>query len=340
MSRVYMVKLVWRRWQSAVMCVAGVSALCFSAVAPVSADYAAKAEAEGFIVEMVEQHGFEAAELKRIFASAEKKDSILKAISRPAEKRLEWAGYRKIFLTEDRIKKGRAFMQQYQATLAAASDKYGVPAHIITAIIGVETRYGQHKGGYRVIDALSTLGFDYPPRSKFFRSELAQFLLLAREQGFDPLELSGSYAGAMGYGQFIPSSYRHYAVDFDGDGVANILTNPVDAIGSVANYFAKHKWKSNEPVAFRTQVEGAQYETLITKSLKPAHRLDELKAQKVDIPAEHDLSQKAKLLKLNGDKGEEFWVALHNFYVITRYNHSHLYALAVHQLANEINQAP
>lgn len=300
-----------------------------------NASYLAHPEASKFIDEMVQKHQFDKAKLESIFSAADKKQSILDAISRPAEKRLEWKGYRKIFLTKDRITKGVKFMREHQSVLARAEAELGVPAHIITAIIGVETRYGGNKGSYRVIDALSTLAFDYPPRSKFFRKELEQVFLLAKEQGFNELDLVGSYAGAMGYGQFIPSSYRHYAVDFDGDKVADILNNPVDAIGSVANYFAEHKWKSGEPVAFRTEIaEGT--ESLINKKLKPSHSLQDLKQAGVKIPDGYALEQDAKLQPLNGSEGLEHWVTLHNFYVITRYNHSHLYAMAVFQLANEL----
>lgn len=289
-----------------------------------------------FIDDMVTRHGFQREDLTRLFAEAEKKDSILEAISRPAEKRLEWAGYRKIFLTEDRIKRGKKFMERYRVSLEKAEQEFGVPAELITAIIGVETRYGNNKGNYRVVDALSTLAFDYPPRSKFFTKELEQVLLLAKEQGFTVTDLKGSYAGAMGYGQFIPSSYRHYAIDFDKDGVADILDNPVDAIGSVANYFVKHKWRSGEPVAFQTQVEGEAYQDFIRKKLKPVDSLADLSAAGVAIPERYKLDQQGKLLALKAAAGTEFWLTLHNFYVITRYNHSHLYAMAVFQLASEL----
>jgi len=310
--------------------------VCFSVVS--QADYSQNESTKTFMAEMIKKHQFDQKELLQIFTQAEKKDSILKAISRPAEKRLEWEGYRKIFLTKDRIKKGKAFLKANQSTLKRAEQKYGVPAHIITSIIGVETRYGQHKGNYRVVDALSTLAFDYPPRSKFFKSELEQALLLSKEQGFKPLELTGSYAGAMGYGQFIPSSYRHYAVDFDGDNVADILDNPIDAIGSVANYFAEHKWRSGQAVTFKLEASmvGGQHKKILHDKLKPVHTLGELKTAGLVIPEKYDLSIKAKLQVLEGGAGTEYWVTLHNFYVITRYNHSHLYAMAVYQLAEEL----
>lgn len=303
-------------------------------------NYSAHQKSAEFINEMVEKHQFDRTALQELFAQAEKKDSILEAIARPAEKRLQWKGYRKIFLTEDRIRKGRDFAKKYRQTLERAEQAYGVPPHIITAIIGVETRYGRHMGNYRVVDALATLAFDYPRRAKFFRKELEQMLLLAREQRFDALSLKGSYAGAMGFGQFIPSSYRAYAVDFDGDGVADILNNPVDAIGSVANYFAEHKWQAGQQVTFVTRVKGDTYTALINTRLRPENTLAELKAAGVHVSDQHSLSQPAKLQLLSGDKGDEYWVTLQNFYVITRYNHSHLYAMAVHQLSQELLDSP
>lgn len=307
---------------------------------PLSASYLEHPEAQSFIEYMHSEHGFARAELEPLFQGADKKQSILDAISRPAEKRLDWKAYRKIFLTEDRIKKGREFVVEHRATLERAERELGVPPHIVAAIIGVETRYGRHKGSYRVVDALSTLAFDYPPRSKFFRKELVQFLLLAREQGFSADALKGSYAGAMGYGQFIPSSYRHYAIDFDGDKVADILDNPVDAIGSVANYFKQHKWRSGEPVTMPVTASGDNFRALLHDSLKLKHSVAELREAGVNIPEVLAGESKAKLLDLNGAEGEELWLALHNFYVITRYNHSRLYAMAVYQLATEIAQQP
>jgi membrane-bound lytic murein transglycosylase B len=309
-------------------------------VSSVSASYADHEKAVAFIDDMVNEHNFDKAELLKLFAQAEKKESILKAIARPAEKRLEWKGYRKIFLTDDRVKKGLSFIKKNRDSLERAEKEYGVPVHVIAAIIGVETRYGRNKGSYRVVDALSTLAFDYPPRSKFFTKELGQVLLLSKEQGFNPLDLKGSYAGAMGYGQFIPSSYRHYAVDFDGDHVADILNNETDAVGSVANYFKMHKWVEGQPVAYQLNKEdlGEHYESLIHKKLKPSHTLAEFEKQGVKIPQGLDKSMPVKLQLLQGASGEEYWLTLKNFYVITRYNHSHLYAMAVYQLSEELRE--
>lgn len=305
-----------------------------------SANYADHEKAIGFIDKMVSEHGFNKNELQQTFAQASRKESILEAIARPAEKRLEWKGYRKIFLTEDRIKKGLAFIEKNKASLEKAEREYGVPVHVIAAIIGVETRYGRHKGNYRVVDALATLAFDYPPRSKFFTKELEHVFLLSREQGFDALALKGSYAGAMGYGQFIPSSYRHYAVDFDGDKVADILDNPIDAVGSVANYFKMHRWTEGKPVAYRLSKSdlGENYEKLVQNKLKPTHTIKDFHELGVKVPQNLDDSMDARLLVLQGAEGEEYWLTLGNFYVITRYNHSSLYAMAVFQLSEELKK--
>jgi peptidoglycan lytic transglycosylase B len=299
------------------------------------ANYSVHAKTEEFVDKMVREHKFKREDIINVLKQAEKKEAILKAIAKPAEKRLEWDGYSDIFLTEKRIKYGKEFMQKYSADLERAQKEFGVPKEIITAIIGVETRYGKNKGSYRVVDALATLGFDYPPRAKFFLSELEQMFLLARELGFEPLDLIGSYAGAMGYGQFISSSYRHYAVDFDGDKVADILNNPVDAIGSVANYFAEHKWRSGQAVARPGVFDGDKFMALVDDKLKPSRTVKELKSVGLtgfeDLPGDYP----AKVQLLQGKSGQEVWVTLHNFYVITRYNHSHLYAMAVYQLAQE-----
>ncbi|MEO0369611.1 MAG: lytic murein transglycosylase B, partial [Pseudomonadota bacterium] len=195
-----------------------------------------------FVEDMVSEHNFDRAEVEALLNKAKMSDTVLEAIQRPWEAK-PWHQYYPIFLTEKRVQKGVEFWNSYADDLQRAEAELGVPAEMIVAIIGVETFYGTYKGKYSVLDALFTLGFHYPPRAKFFRSELQQYMLLSREENFDPLELKGSYAGAMGLGQFISSSYRHYAIDFDGDGVRDLLNNPVDAIGSVANYFKKHGWK-------------------------------------------------------------------------------------------------
>ncbi len=308
-------------------------------VANSDAGYGSRPETQEFITEMVNKHQFEAAELSRIFSQAEKKQKIIDTISRPAEQVLTWGGYRKIFLTQGRIEGGVAFYSKHLEALKAAEERYGVPAEVVTAIIGVETLYGQHKGNYRVMDALATLAFDYPPRAKFFRAELEQFLLLAREQHFEPLELYGSYAGAMGFGQFIASSYRHFAVDFDGDHVADLLNNQVDAIGSVANYLQQHGWERNQDIALPLAQNSRAAQLKVPQTLKLTTQIGELRQAGLDLDTRNSDDAPARLLRLDADEGLEYWVVLNNFYAITRYNHSDLYAMAVFQLSREIKEA-
>lgn len=306
------------------------------------AGYLERPELE-FLIHKLEGHpNLTRERLTKLFANVKQQKSILEAISRPAERTMTWASYRPIFITESRIDGGVAFWKKHQETLHRASQEFKVPQEIIVAIIGVETRYGQHAGRYRVLDALTTLGFDYPPRRKFFYKELEQFLLLEEYAGIDIEKTLGSYAGAMGYGQFIPSSYRHYAVDFDNDGKIDLLNNPVDAIGSVANYFAKHGWKAGEPVASTAYIKPQQedterLDTLVNiDGLKPKHRIKDFAKFGLYSNENFESNAKASAYQLSGEKGNEYWLCLDNFYVITRYNHSKLYAMAVFQLSEYI----
>jgi membrane-bound lytic murein transglycosylase B len=302
---------------------------------PVSANFEQRPEVTKFIEEMVAEHNFDALSLSESFSRVKLSKSIVEAISRPAEAK-PWYKYRPIFLTKDRIKLGVKFLHDNKKTLLRAEQVYGVPAAIITAIIGVETRYGKHAGRYKVINSLSTLAFNYPKRSKFFRSELKHFFLLAREQKMEPHTVLGSYAGAMGIPQFISSSYRNYAIDFDGDDFIDIWNNPVDAIGSVANYFKVHGWQAGKAVAVRATVENDKYLAALSKGLEPHLAVSEL--GNYGIMAKQMLPDDAqiKLLEYEQKNGREFWLGFDNFYVITRYNHSTLYAMAVYQLAEEI----
>lgn len=316
---------------------AGASVLTICA----QASYQGHDKAKVFVDKMVSEHGFERAYVEALVDNAQKKQSILDAISRPAEKTKTWGEYRKIFLGDKRVKQGKQFLLEHKATLARAEKQFGVPSHVIAAIIGVETRYGRYKGSYRVLDALATLAFDYPPRSTFFTSELEQYLLLVKEQGFDAQQVKGSYAGAMGFGQFISSSYRHYAIDFDDDGVVDIVNNPVDAIGSVANYFKRHGWKTGEPVTVSAQMTDKTNRAIANQKLKPVLSYNEVIAAGFAPSyefADSDFSDKAMAtaMILEGDKGEEAWIGFKNFYVITRYNHSKLYAMAVFELSESI----
>lgn len=302
-----------------------------------SADYSQHTEAAAFIDKMVNEYGLNKEHVQAVLKDAKKQQSILDAIARPAEKTKPWYEYRKIFLGESRITQGVTFWNENAETLAKAAKEFGVPEHIIVAIIGVETRYGKHAGSYRVIDALATLGFDYPPRSKFFAKELENFLLLTSEQKQNPLKLKGSYAGAMGYGQFMPSSYRAYAVDFDGDKKADIWNNPKDAIGSVANYFRAHRWQEGQPVMVEANVAEGFDESILDSRAKPSLTAREI-AQKGVTPAEGRISDDTMLMPLSydGEQGKQYWLGYKNFYVITRYNRSHMYARAVWELSEEV----
>lgn len=290
---------------------------------------------KGFIHEMVDKHQFEAEKLTQLFQRAEIKETILKAISAPAEAK-PWYRYRQLFLTENRINGGIKFWQENEDLLRAVEKKYGVPAEIIVAIIGVETGYGSYTGSYRVIDALSTLAFAYPARSRYFRQELEQFLLLCREEGLDPAAPKGSYAGAMGWPQFMPSSFRHYAVDFDGDERRNIWTNPADIIASVANYFAHHGWQAGQSVILPAKVEGKAFQNLLDKDLKPKRTFTELEMLGITTPGSVPTDTKVTLVELENEEGPTYWLSLHNFYVITRYNRSVHYAMAVYQLGQKV----
>ena len=291
-----------------------------------------------FINEMVEQHAFKANELQAVFDQANLHQSILDAISRPAESK-PWYEYRPIFVTTERSKGGARFWQDHADTLQQANETFGVPQEIIVAIIGVETRYGRNTGNYPVLDALSTLAFAYPPRSSFFRKELKEYLLMTREEGLPPAEQLGSYAGAMGMPQFIPSSFRNSAVDFDHDGKRDLWNSPADAIGSVGNYFKRHYWKPGQPIASPVKVHGNRYQALIDDdNLNPRYSPQELMDNGVILPQGLPKDLKGVLIQLESDNGPEYWVGWHNFYVISRYNHSALYSMAVYQLSQQIKQ--
>ncbi len=289
------------------------------------------------VLEAVVAEGVDRQWAVEVLAAAQRQQSILDAIARPAEKTKPWYEYRKIFLTEKRINGGVAFAREHAATLAEVSQRTGVPASLIVAVIGVETYYGRITGSYRVIDALATLAYDYPKRSPFFTQELQHFLVLAYNSGKDPLTLKGSYAGAMGFGQFMPSSYRAYARDFDDDGVADIWSNPDDAIFSVANYFVAHGWQPGAAVIELANGDKAD-EALFDAGLKPVTTVGELASQGLVPLQATDVSLPATPLRLEGADGPEYFVGLNNFYVITRYNHSAMYALSVWLLSQAINE--
>ena len=297
------------------------------------ADFLQKPEVESFIAEMVQQHEMDPAWLNQLFAQANYHQSIIDAISRPAEKTLQWSEYSDIFLTQRRVEEGREFFATHRQHFDDAQAETGVPADVILAILGVETFYGRITGNYPVLDALSTLAFDYPPRADFFRSELEHFLLLVQDKPVDPLALTGSYAGAMGMAQFISSSYRHYTVDADADGFADLWGSPRDAIFSIANYLQQHGWRAGEPVFFQVQVPQSLPQSAISAGLQPDQSPQQLIALGVTGLPDSIGDSRVTLMQMQADTGTEFWVGMHNFYVITRYNHSYLYGMAVASLA-------
>jgi membrane-bound lytic murein transglycosylase B len=314
------------------------AAACLAAAPALAqpAPYGERREVQAFVQDLVQRHGFIEAELSYLFSRVRRADPVLEAIERPAEKIRTWPEYRAPFLEERRIADGLAFWRAHRAALARAERAYGVPAEVIVAIIGVETFYGRNTGRWRVVDALATLAFDYPPRARFFRAELESYLLFARDANLDVFAMRGSYAGAMGLPQFMPSSARHYAVDFDKDGAVDLRRSPTDAIGSVGNFLRQHGWRKGAPVLVRARVGGDAWRPLVggfepkvplAKWLEagvqidqPAPGLDELPAILVELP----------------DSPSEFRLGFRNFYVITRYNRSAMYASAVHDLSQAL----
>lgn len=295
-----------------------------------------------FVAEMAARDAFDAGELEQVFKQAKRSDRILKAMSRPAEKAKPWYEYRKHFLTQQRIDAGVAFWKANAQALTDATEAYGVPAEIIVAIIGVETSYGRITGRDRVVDALATLAFHYPngnaKRMKFFREQLRQMFLMCREQGLDPLSLSGSYAGAMGIPQFMPESYRKFAVDFNNDGARDIWKDRTDAIGSVANYLESHGWDRGKAIVIEASAPAAVAKDLLSDSVKPDRPISEFVRLGVatDFPNDDEL---AALFTLEGKTEQQYWLALNNFYAVMRYNPRTKYAMAVVQLAQAIHAA-
>jgi membrane-bound lytic murein transglycosylase B len=291
-----------------------------------------------FIDEVSDREGFNAAELRGLFEDIERQEAVLEAIARPAEA-LPWKKYRPIFVTDERVAAGVTFAERHRETLERAERTYGVPPAIVTAIIGVETYYGRHEGRHPVLDTLATLAFEYTPRAAFFRSELEQFLLLARNEGLDPRAVDGSYAGAMGMPQFISSSYRAYAVDFDGDGRRDLWDSTEDVVGSVAAYLGEHGWRRGAPVTERVRPGAADYGEFLRAGLRPSVPGERLAAAGIELEQPVAPDARLTVIELAGEEGPEVWVGWRNFYVITRYNHSPLYAMAVHQLAEGIRAA-
>lgn len=295
------------------------------------------AEIEPFVRSMAARHPADAERARHLLREAVVQQRVLDAITRPAEAK-PWRDYRTIFLGPDRARGGVEFWREHRADLDRAEREFGVPAAIVVAIIGVETFYGSRAGSLRVLDSLATLAFRYPRRSRFFSSELEHFLLLVEEEGLDPLGVKGSYAGAMGIPQFISSSYRNYAIDFDGDARRDLLASTGDAIGSVARYLERHGWRPGEAVAFPAVVEPRKRPGLLEGGLKPHTALSDLEGVAIHGEWGPFAERAAALIELEGAEGVEHWVVLDNFYAITRYNHSKLYAMAVYQLSEWIRR--
>lgn len=292
-------------------------------------------ELESFIHELSQTDGFSRRALERLFARARLRPEIIQAMERPKEA-LPWYEYRKLFITDERIGQGINFWRRHARELARAQREFGVPPEIVVAILGVETQYGKRRGAWPVLDALTTLAFQYPPRAAFFREELKQYLLLTRELKLDPARLQGSYAGAMGMPQFIPSSWRRYAVDFDGDRRADLFDNTTDIIGSVANFLRVHGWERDAPVSDAAHVEGTLYFWLEKLGVKPSLPLGQFVRYGVSPRVHRDPELSAALILLEDETGPRARIGYNNFYVITRYNRSSRYAMAVQELAEQL----
>ena len=294
-------------------------------------------EIEPFVQSLVARHAVDAEHARRLLREAVVQQRVLDAITRPAEAK-PWRDYRPIFLKPDRAERGVQYWRQHRALLDRAEREFGVPAAIVVAIIGVETFYGSRTGSLRVLDSLATLAFRYPRRAPFFTSELEHFLLLVEEEGLDPRSVKGSYAGAMGIPQFISSSYRNYAVDFDGDARRDLIASAGDAIGSVASYLERHGWRRDEAVTFPATLEAEAGLGLVEEGMKPHTALTDLDGVAIRGEWRAFADRPGALIELEGAQGLEHWVVLDNFYAVTRYNHSKLYAMAVYQLAEWIRR--
>lgn len=301
--------------------------------------FLARHDVQEFIQLMVQKHHFNQAKLKKIFAEVKVRPQIMQRMNKPFEKQ-PWLTYQMLFVTKNRIEKGVEFWQKHQKTLSKAETMFGVPASVIVATIGIETKYGERKGDFRVIDSLTNIAFSDSMRAGFFRKELEQFLLLTREEKLDPLKILGSYAGAIGQPQFMPSSYRHYAINFSKSGKTDLMDDEVDVIGSIANYYKKNGWHTDGPVAVRAFKIGSRYNYLKHKQ-KIEEPLTVAEASRLGlITKTNQLNDtlKVKVIELESNYAKEYWLGFHNFNVIKRYNSSDLYAMAVYQLSTFIEQ--
>ena len=317
------------------------AALLWSAhAAHASTEYLSRPDVRSFIEALQAEHGLDPAELERVLGEAQYQPSVVRLLgpdrSQSAQGVRSYAAYRTRFLTNSRILAGTQYWEMYDAQLRRAEAEFGVPAEVILGIIGVETAFGQNTGSFRVVDALATIAFDGPRRQEYFRDELKELLLLARELSIDPLALKGSYAGAIGLPQFMPSSYRRYAVDFDGDGVVDLAGSAADAIGSVANYYRSFGWKTGAPVVVSAESGEAELGTLLAGGIRPHVKIGELRSRGLVIGEPVPDDAEATVFFVQLENGPKLLLGLNNFYVITRYNRSINYAMAVHELAREI----
>lgn len=303
-------------------------------------NYAERPEVQEFVREVAARHGFVERELLSHFSQVRRAEPVLESIKPAPPKARSWEEYRGNFVNERRISAGVEFWRKHRRALERAEQRYGVPPQYVVAIIGVETLYGRNAGRWRVLDALTTLAFDYPPRAPYFRSELEHYLLLAREHNTDVFSVLGSYAGAIGIPQFMPSSTRRFAVDFDGNGSVDLRRSPADAIGSVANFLKEHGWVEGAEVLFEARVSGEAWRRLADGSVDPKHAMAELRSAGVGFPELPQEGAKAALVELETpERPSEYRVGLHNFWVLTRYNRSAFYAAAVHDLAQAVKSS-
>jgi len=292
-------------------------------------------EVAAFIDEMAQRHQYDRTLLRRLLGRIKPRTSILRAMSAPGTAR-PWHVFRERYIDDVRIAEGARFWRLHAEVIGRASREFGVPEEIIVATIGVETLYGRDTGNFKVVEALATLAFDYPPRADFFRGELEQFLLLAREIRLDMTRVTGSYAGAIGIPQFLPSSYRKYAVDYDGDGKPDLMGAPADAIGSVANYYRSFGWEAGGVVAVPAEAAASAVDAVLAAGIKPHSTVVALRQRGVVPLAAVRDDAEAALFSLETESGVEYWLGLQNFYVITRYNRSVNYAMVVYELAREL----
>jgi membrane-bound lytic murein transglycosylase B len=321
-------------------CAALLLAAAHGSVMAAASSYVKRDDVRQFISTMVQRHGFSKKHLESIFGRVQAQPTVLKSMTLAPESSRAWQSYRTIFVNPTRIEAGVRFWNRHAETLERASAEFGVPEEIILGIIGAETTYGRNMGSYRVIDALTTLAFDSPNRGEFFRSQLESFLLYTRETQTDVFRMKGSYAGAIGIPQFMPGSYRRFAIDYDGDGRKDLADSPADAIGSVANFLREHGWQRGQDIAVPAVVEGPAARLLVDSGFKPLYRAADLPSFGVKPARDLDDDTLCSLIELESpSQPSEYWVGLHNFWVLTRYNRASFYGIAVLGLGRAVKEA-